>query len=148
MESRDRRDPLVAPVHQAVVAKHQSPGDSAECQRIGIVMLGAPGEYRPRILYADLGSAQDTVADSSTVWRSILGSGPDASIHRQLESTLGAWTDAPGDRASGQDLSGMHFLDVSIRPPEFGYAEWKWSKQATLWTARKDSKIKGFQLTR
>jgi hypothetical protein len=34
------------------------------------------------------------------------------------------------------------------KTPEFGYMGWKWLTQATLWTVRKDRKIKGFQLTR
>jgi hypothetical protein len=34
------------------------------------------------------------------------------------------------------------------KTPEFGYTGWKWLTQAILWTARKDSKHAGFQLTR
>jgi hypothetical protein len=45
-----------------------------------------------------------------------------------------------------QTLLPVHFL--SINPPEFGYTGWKWMKQATLWTVRKDRKIKGFPQTR
>jgi hypothetical protein len=30
------------------------------------------------------------------------------------------------------------------KTPEIGYMGWNWLTQATLWTARKDRKIKGF----
>ena len=39
----------------------------------------------------------------------------DGSIDALLQSTRGAWTDAPGHRASGHDSSGMYFLTVSCR---------------------------------
>ena len=64
-------------------------------------------------------------------------------------STRGAWTDAPGHRASGQDSSGCTSLRFPVdKTPEFGYMGWKQSIQATRLTVRKDRKIKGFQLTR
>lgn len=34
------------------------------------------------------------------------------------------------------------------KTPEIGYMGWNWLTQATLSTARKDRKIKGFPLTR
>jgi hypothetical protein len=52
--------------------------------------------------------------NSSTVSN---GSGPDASIHRLLQSTRGAWTDAPGRRARiGNWMDGLPYSFLSIKP--------------------------------
>ena len=51
---------------------------------------------------------------------------PDGSNEALLQSTRGAWTDAPGRRASGQDLSGCTSLQFPVdKTPEFGYMGWK-----------------------
>jgi len=77
-----------------------------------------------------------------------LGGEPDSSRKGLFQFPHGAWTDALGCRVVLQDL-GVSFLSTSCPlTPEFGYMGWKWLTLATLWTVRKDRKIKGFQLTR
>jgi hypothetical protein len=60
----------------------------------------------------------------------------------------GAWTDALVVGPPAQDLDSGYFLSISCPlTQEFGYMGWTWMKQATLWTVRKDRKIKGFPQT-
>jgi hypothetical protein len=77
------------------------------------------------------------------------GPNPDGSIAALLQSTRGAWTDAPDRRACVRTRQGYTSLQFPVdKTPEFGYMGWKQLTQATRLTVRKDRKIKGFQLTR
>jgi hypothetical protein len=76
------------------------------------------------------------------------GGEPDRSRKGLLQFAHGAWTDALGCRVVPQDL-GVGFLSISCPlTPGIRLYGMEVVKQATLWTVRKDRKIKGFQLTR
>jgi hypothetical protein len=88
------------------------------------------------------------VAVSATLRNASWGLGPDAASHRLLQSTSGAWTDAPSRRALGTGWAELPYGFLSIEPRNWVIWGGTQLARATLWTVRKGRKIKGFPLTR
>jgi len=74
--------------------------------------------------------------------------GPDESIDPLLQSTRGAWTDAPGRRARAGNWIGCTSLRFPVDKPRNWVIGVETVTHATLSTVRKDRKIKDFPLTR